>query len=59
MNVASWNVRGLNISSHQKELMYFISSNKISLMSCIETKVKVDMAAKISQIINKSLKMAF
>lgn len=53
MNFAVWNVRGLNKSAHQKELKHFISSNKISFMACVETKVKEKNSVNISRKISR------
>lgn len=54
MNLAIWNVRGLNKRPHQNQLMHFISSNNISFMSCIETKLKVQNSLIISKRINRT-----
>lgn len=54
MNVASWNVRDLNKSPHQMELINFISANKVSLIGCLETKVKSKKFPMISKRINKA-----
>lgn len=59
MNFATWNVRGLNKKSHQKELKHFISNNNLSLMCCIETRVKVGNSAIISKRINSSWSWQF
>ena len=59
MIVATWNVRGLNKGPHQQELINFINSNNISLMSCIETKVKLENSKKISQKINSKWSWVF
>lgn len=53
MIFASWNVRGLNKSPHQKELIKFISFNHIDFMGILETKVKAPNAQAISKKINK------
>lgn len=53
MNFATWNVRELNKSSHQKEVTNFISNNSLSFMCCVETKVKVHNSSSIlKQIAN-------
>ena len=54
MNVASWNVRGLNKASHQREVINFIAENSVSFMCCLETKVKIDKSASISQKLTRS-----
>lgn len=54
MDFASWNVRGLKKSTHQKELKHFISSNNINFLSCIETKVKEENSMFISRRIAKN-----
>lgn len=59
MNFASWNVKGLNESSHQKELKNFISSNHNTFMGVSETKVKKDHANVISAEINNNWKLLF
>lgn len=51
MNFCSWNVRGLNKSAHQRELINFIAINHISLICCIETKVKHLNASSINVLI--------
>lgn len=53
MNFASWNVRGLNKRPHQKELINFITDNKISLIGCLETKVKSSKFSSVARSINK------
>ena len=40
MNVASWNIRGLNQPHKQDEVRKFISFNKLSLLGILETKVR-------------------
>ena len=59
MNLATWNVRGLNKPSHQREVKKFISSNSLSFLCCLETKVKREKSAKISQKINNKWSWAF
>ena len=59
MNLASWNVRGLNKASHQREVKNFISSNSLSFLCCLETKVKREKSTKISQKINNRWSWAF
>ena len=59
MNLASWNVRGLNKASHQREVTNFITSNSISFMGLLETKVKWDKSQKISQKINNKWSWEF
>ena len=59
MNVASWNVRGLNKASHQMEVINFIVSNQVSFMCCMETKVKSEQAEKISKKINNRWSWVF
>ena len=54
MNLGSWNVRGLNKRSHQKEVIHFILQNKISLVGLLETKVKSMNFDKITRKINKN-----
>lgn len=54
MNLVIWNVRGLNKSPHQKEVTNFIDSNKLDLMCCVETKVKISQAFTISKKIKKN-----
>lgn len=54
MNLASWNVRGLNKASHQRELQNFLSMNKVNFMGILETKVKVPNALSISKKIKKN-----
>lgn len=49
MNVASWNVRGLNKGSHKKELKKFIASNNISFMGSLEMIVKIHYSSVISK----------
>ncbi|XP_074363651.1 uncharacterized protein LOC141704298 [Apium graveolens] len=59
MNFASWNVRGINKSPHQKELQQFISGNNIDFMGILETKVKASKAPSISKKINKNWQWLF
>lgn len=59
MNLAAWNVRGLNKSSHQKELIHFVSTNNLSIMCCVETKVKENHALEVSKRINKNWSWIF
>lgn len=59
MNFAVWNVRGLNKTSHQDELINFIEVNKISFMSCLETKVKQGNSARVSRHVNKKWSWVF
>ena len=59
MNFASWNVRGLNKSPHQKEVKNLIICNKLSFISCLETRVKVDNALCISKEICKNWSWLF
>lgn len=59
MNFASWNIRGLNKSSHQEKVLNFISSNNISFMCFIGTKVKLVNSAAISRRINSRWNWVF
>lgn len=59
MNFGMWNVRGLNKSSHQKEVTNFISVNNISLIGLVETKVRVQNSLAISRCINKNWNWLF
>lgn len=54
MRFASWNVRRLNKSPHQRELINFIASNHLSLIGLMETKVKVVNSSVVSKKINKN-----
>ena len=54
MNLATWNVRGLNKRPHQNEVVNFISSNSLSLICCVETKVKENNFLAISKRINRN-----
>lgn len=54
MNVASWNVRGLNKSTHQRELINFIAVNSLSFIGLMETKVKEKHSLVVSKKIKKS-----
>ncbi|XP_074352152.1 uncharacterized protein LOC141691301 [Apium graveolens] len=59
MRFASWNVRGLNKSPHQKELQNFVTMNKVGLMGVLETKVKAHNALVISKKINRNWRWLF
>lgn len=49
MIVCSWNIRGLNKLFKQKELNAFLLKNKVSIMGCLETKVKDKKVAKVKR----------
>lgn len=59
MNFAVWNVRGLNKSSQPKEVVKFIYANNISLMSFVDTKVKIKNSSQVASSINKSWNWLF
>ncbi|XP_074364383.1 uncharacterized protein LOC141705239 [Apium graveolens] len=59
MNIAAWNVRGINKAPHQKELQSFISVNNVHFMGILETKVKSDKAPIISKKVKKEWKWLF
>lgn len=59
MKFASWNVRGLNKSPHQKELVNFILANQISFMEIMETKVKIVNACAVAKKISRNWKWSF
>ncbi|XP_059315374.1 uncharacterized protein LOC132065978 [Lycium ferocissimum] len=47
MIFGSWNIRGLNRPFKQKELKTFLLKNKVSLLGCLETKIKQDKVRKV------------
>lgn len=47
MIVCSWNIRGLNKPFKQKELKAFLLKNKVSVIGCLETKVKDKKVTKV------------
>ncbi|GAV83884.1 Exo_endo_phos domain-containing protein, partial [Cephalotus follicularis] len=49
-----WNVRGLNDPSKQSEIRAFISSNSISLLGILESRVRVHNLDIVARNINKS-----
>ncbi|WOH14910.1 hypothetical protein DCAR_0934439 [Daucus carota subsp. sativus] len=55
MNCATWNVRGLNKRSHQKEALHFVDSNHLSFVGFMETKVKVQNMSKVVNRIKRNL----
>ncbi|XP_074337166.1 uncharacterized protein LOC141674337 [Apium graveolens] len=59
MNIGTWNVRGLNKKSHQRKVKDFINANQISLLGCLETKVKITNSAAVSKRINRSWRWLF
>ncbi|XP_063935557.1 uncharacterized protein LOC135147075 [Daucus carota subsp. sativus] len=59
MNLAAWNVRGLNKKPHQDEVVNFINSNGLSLCGFLETKVKSHNSLSISKRIKKGWKWIF
>lgn len=59
MNCATWNVRGLNKEAHQNEVIRFISTNKLSLVGLLETKVKKANSYYISKKVARSWKWLF
>ncbi|GAV85405.1 Exo_endo_phos domain-containing protein, partial [Cephalotus follicularis] len=52
--VAAWNVRGLNDPSKHCEVRNFISSNNISLLGILESRVRVPNLEKIARNITKN-----
>ena len=46
MNIANWNIRGLNMTYKQNEIRSFVFSNKVSLMGINETKVRFPYVRK-------------
>lgn len=40
IKIALWNIKGLNSLSKQKEVSYFVKSNRITLCAILETRVK-------------------
>lgn len=59
MNFASWNVRGLNKTSHKKEVMNFISANKLNFVGLLETKVQQHNSVKVSNKLAKNWRWLF
>ncbi|XP_075083356.1 uncharacterized protein LOC142167099 [Nicotiana tabacum] len=47
MIISSWNIRGINKPYKQKELKAFLFKNKITVLGCLETKVKTWNAKKV------------
>ncbi|XP_019254004.1 PREDICTED: uncharacterized protein LOC109232713 [Nicotiana attenuata] len=56
MIVCTWNIRGLNKLSKQKELKLFLERQKVDLMGCVETRVKEGKANKILQKVARGWK---
>ncbi|XP_074326634.1 uncharacterized protein LOC141664576 [Apium graveolens] len=59
MRFSSWNVRGLNKSPHQNELIKFILDNHLDFIGVLETKVKLHNAVCISKKINRAWKWLY
>ena len=51
LNLASWNIRGLNMTYKQDDVRSFVLTNKISLLGILETKVRASKSLKISRAI--------
>ena len=51
LNLASWNIRGLNMTYKQDDIRSFVFKNKISLLGLMETKVRALKGLKISKAI--------
>lgn len=49
MNLAFWNIRGLNSPIKPKEVKNFITTNKICFVCILETKVKERNISNISR----------
>ena len=49
LNIASWNIRGMNMTYKQDEIRSFVNTNRISLIGIIETKVRATRSLKISK----------
>ncbi|GAV78745.1 Exo_endo_phos domain-containing protein [Cephalotus follicularis] len=56
MNVAAWNVRGFNDPSKHREVTCFISSNNISLLGILESRVRHPNLDQLLRSINNYLK---
>ena len=54
MNYGSWNVRGLNKRSHQREVLNFVDSNHLSFVGLLETKVKARNLSKVTGRLKKN-----
>lgn len=48
--LATWNVRGLNASEKQCDVMDFVYKNKLGLVGLLETKLRKDKLASIHSI---------
>lgn len=53
MIFGSWNIRGLNKPFKQKEFKSFLLTNKVVLMGCLETKVRVKGVEKVKRNLGK------
>ncbi|XP_059284882.1 uncharacterized protein LOC132038189 [Lycium ferocissimum] len=59
MIISSWNIRGLNLPFKQKELKAFMLKNKVSLMAVLETRVKENKVAKVTQTLGVDWQLGF
>lgn len=44
--ISVWNVRGMNVSTKQRDVDQFVNSNKVGLMGFLETKLTNDSLLK-------------
>lgn len=50
MNIACWNVRGLNKPLRQREVVCFLRSNNVALVGLLETRVKQNKAGNARKL---------
>ncbi|GAV92923.1 Exo_endo_phos domain-containing protein [Cephalotus follicularis] len=54
IKIATWNVRGLNNPSRHNEVRHFVSSNSISLLGILESRVRAHNMDRIAKSLNKN-----
>ncbi|XP_070004366.1 uncharacterized protein [Nicotiana sylvestris] len=57
MIISSWNIRRLNKPFNQKELKAFLLKNNITLLGCLETKIKPRSVTKVRAKFSRDLKV--
>lgn len=45
--LASWNVRGLNASEKQRDIVHFVNTNKMGMIGFLETKLKKEKLNRV------------
>jgi hypothetical protein len=53
VSIASWNIRGLNLSLKQKEVQHVVCSNKLSICAILESHVAISNLARVCNNIFK------